>query len=175
MDAQIYGEYHGRFTPNRHPVNTAWATTENGLAWLLNMSWEAFDNFNQAALPEYLDLLIEDIEAADFNTPLLIDGGICNPALVAQVMPPRQLVGLARPGRSSAEIWAENDERKMMQEMIYQLPNPERLWQNFLNADGQITKTILRECQESGITVCSRNEAESVAAFADKVAHALGI
>ena len=61
MDAHIYGTYHSRFTPERHPVNTAWSTSENGLAWLLSMSWDEFNNFNQAALPEYLDLLAEDL------------------------------------------------------------------------------------------------------------------
>jgi len=175
MDAHIYGEYNGRFSQNRHPVNSEWLAAENSLAWLLNMSWEEFNNFNQAALPEYLDLLVEDIEAADPNMPLLIDGGICNPALIAQVMPPHQIVGLARPDRSSAEVWAENDERKMMREMVYQLPNPEAAWHNFLNADSQISKTILKECQKSGIAVCSRDEVVQVAEFADKVAHVLGI
>src|SRR5512139_217497 len=63
MDAHIYGDYHGRFTEERHPVNWAWSTAENGLAWLLDMSWEEFDGFNQAALPEYLDLLASDLQA----------------------------------------------------------------------------------------------------------------
>ena len=62
MDAHIYGEYHGRFSPSRHPVNSQWAAAPNGLAWLLEMSWAEFDAFNQAAVPEYLDLLAEDLE-----------------------------------------------------------------------------------------------------------------
>lgn len=65
MDASIYGAYHGRFERERHPVNKAWSSSENGLAWLLDMSWDEFNNFNQAALPEYLDLLAEDIKALD--------------------------------------------------------------------------------------------------------------
>ena len=35
MDAHIYGSYHGRFNPARHPVNTAWSAAPDGLAWLL--------------------------------------------------------------------------------------------------------------------------------------------
>jgi hypothetical protein len=65
MDAYIYGGYHGRFTPERHPVNTAWTSAENGLAWLLSMSWDEFNNFNQAALPEYVDLLTADLAPLD--------------------------------------------------------------------------------------------------------------
>jgi uridine kinase len=57
MDAHIYGTYHNRFTPERHPVNTAWSSAPDGLAWLLDLSWEEFNQFNQAAVPEYLDLL----------------------------------------------------------------------------------------------------------------------
>ena len=175
MDAHIYGSYHGRFSPTRHPVNSAWAAAENGLAWLLDLSWEEFNRFNQAALPEYLELLVEDLAATDPDSPLLIDGGICNPALVAHVISPRQLVGLARPERSSVEVWEENADRRVMKEMIYQLPEPEKAWQKFLYSDNQLTHTILTECQESSIAICSRNETEAVVDFADRVAIALAI
>lgn len=175
MDAHIYGTYNGRFCPTRHPVNSAWAAAENGLAWLLGLSWDDFNRFNQAALPEYLDLLIEDIAATDPDSRLLIDGGICNPALVAQVISPRQIVALARPERSSVQVWEENADRRSMKEMIYQLPEPEKAWQNFLYSDSQITHTILMECQENNIAVCSRDETEAVADFADRVARMLGI
>ena len=82
MDEHIYRTYHGRFSPTRHPTNTAWATSPNGLAWLLNMSWNEFNSFNQAALPEYLDLLAANLALTNAYDPVLIDGGICNPALL---------------------------------------------------------------------------------------------
>ena len=97
MDAHIYGAYHGRFTQERHPVNRAWSTASDGLAWLLDMSWDEFDSFNQAALPEYLDLLVEDLDAANPDASVLIDGGICNPALIAQVISTRQIVAWQYP------------------------------------------------------------------------------
>ncbi|MEA1979180.1 MAG: hypothetical protein U9N80_14920, partial [Chloroflexota bacterium] len=175
MDAHIYGAYHGRFTQARHPVNKAWASARDGLAWLLDMSWDAFDSFNQAALPEYLDLLTEDLEAASPNASLLIDGGICNPALLAQVIPTHQVVCLAMPERSSAEIWNETDERKAMKEAVYQLPKPEEAWRKFLEFDGRITHTILKESRENNISVCERVETESVDEFAERVVHVLGI
>jgi hypothetical protein len=175
MDEHIYGTYHGRFTQERHPVNRTWSMAQNGLAWLLDMSWAEFDNFNRAALAEYLDLLTEDIAAAEPDASLLIDGGICNPALIAQVIPTRQIVCLARPERSSAEIWQETDERNSMKEIVYQLPKPEEAWRRFLEFDHLITKTILKECQENQISVCLRNEADTVGEFAEKVANVLGV
>jgi hypothetical protein len=175
MDAHIYGAYHGRFTQERHPVNKAWSTSQNGLAWLLDMAWDEFDNFNQAALPEYLDLLVEDLEALDPNGSLLVDGGICNPALIAQVISPRQIVCLAIPEQSSAEIWEENEERNAMKEVIYHLPESEKAWRKFLAFDKRITNTILKECKDNSILVCSRDETESLDEFAERVAKSLEI
>jgi hypothetical protein len=175
MDAHIYGAYHGRFTQQRHPVNKAWSSSQNGLAWLLDMSWEAFDSFNRAALPEYLDLLAEDLQNIKPDDSLLIDGGICNPAIIAQVMPTDQIVCLSMPERPSSEIWQESDDRKAMKAAIYQLPNPGEAWRKFLEFDGRITGTILKECQENNICVCTRGAAEKVDVFAQRVAEILGI
>jgi hypothetical protein len=175
MDAQIYGAYHGRFEQEHHPVNKAWSTSQNGLAWLLDMSWDEFDSFNQAELPEYLGLLAEDLETVDAKDSLFVDGGICNPALIARVIPPNQIVCLAIPERSSATIWEENEDRSAMKELIYNLPEPEKAWQKFLEYDKCITETILKECQENNISVCSRNREESVDEFAERVARAFGI
>jgi len=175
MDAQIYGAYHGRFTQENHPVNKAWSTAPNGLAFLLDMSWDEFNQFNQAALPEYLDLLAEDLEETDLNSSMLIDGGISNPSLVAQVISPKQIICLTGPERSSVEIWEENDERSAMKEFIYQLPHPEQAWRKFLEFDEKINQTILKESHESDIAICSRSETESVNDFAGRVALRLGI
>ncbi len=175
MDAHIYGAYHGRFTQERHPVNSAWSSARDGLSWLLAMSWDEFDSFNQAALPEYLDLLVEDLEATKPNACILIDGGICNPALLTQAISVPQIVCLATSERSSAEIWNETDERKGMKEAVYQLAKPEEAWHKFLEFDDLITRTILKECQENEIAVCPRGETESVDEFAERVANVLGI
>lgn len=175
MDAHIYGEYHGRFSPERHPVNSQWATAANGLAWLLEMSWEQFDAFNQAAVPEYLDLLAEDLTKMEPDATILIDGGVVNLGLVTQALPASHLVCLARPDRSSAEIWSESEERLAMKEIVYQLPNPEKAWQKFLKFDTQINKTILQECLKNNIPICTRTETDSVAALAQRVAHVLGV
>lgn len=175
MDAHIYGAYHGRFTPNRHPVNSQWAAAPNGLAWLLDMSWAQFGSFNKAAVPEYLDLLAEDLAALPANTPVLIDGGIVHTAVAAHALPTRQMVCLVRSGRSSAEIWCETEERLGMKAMIDQLPNPVTAWQKFLAFDEQITQTIVQESRAASIAICTREESDSVAVLARRVADALDL
>ena len=175
MDAHIYGAYHSRFTAERHPVNCAWSSAQNGLAWLLDMSWAEFNQFNQAALAEYLDLLCEDLAGTDLNTRLLIDGGIMNPALLAQVILPRQIVCLAAPQQSSATVWQQPGERSAMKEEIFQLPTPEDAWHTFLTFDEYITQTILQECQAHGIAICARGDRETVDELAGRVAQTLGL
>ncbi len=175
MDARVYGSFHARFSPERHPVNTAWTRSPDGLAWLLGMSWAEFDAFNLAAFPEYVDLLREDLLAMAPDARLLVDGGICNPSLVAQVIPARRIVCLSRPGRSSEDVWTKTAERASMKDELGQLANPEEAWSTFLEFDGLITSTILRECEASGITVCARSETESAEETATRVAGALGL
>lgn len=172
MDDHIYGTYHSRFTPERHPVNHAWSQAENGLAWLLAMSWDEFNQFNQAALPEYLHLLCEDLDAISPATRLLLDGGICNPALLAQAFPASQIICLAQTSQSSADIWSANEERQAMQEIIFQCPHPQEAWRKFLAFDEKITHTIWQECQESNITIFARGAGETVAELTAKVAEA---
>ena len=175
MDTHIYGTYHSRFSRARHPANKAWSTSPNGLAWLLEMSWDEFDNFNRAALPEYLDLLVEDLASVAPNSSLLVDGGLYHPALLAQVLAPHQIVGLTFPEQLSGEIWQKNGARQAMKEAIYHLQEPEKAWQKFLAFDRRITHTILMECQAHNISLCSRNEIDPVAAFSERIAQALGI
>ena len=175
MDAHIYGSYHGRLSPTRHPVNTAWSAAPDGLAWLLRLSWDQFDSFNRAALPEYLDLLCDDLDEADPSDAMLVDGGLCNPGLLAQVLPACQIACLAAPELSSATIWEQSAERAAMKEVISQLPNPEASWRTFLEFDTRITQTILSECRESGITIYRRDEATSVEELAGHVGRGLGL
>jgi hypothetical protein len=73
MDAHIYGAYHGRFTRERHPVNKKWSTAQDGLAWLLDKSWDEFDAFNQAALLEW-DLQPSPPGASDLATSNCMSG-----------------------------------------------------------------------------------------------------
>ena len=175
MDAHIYGSYHGRFTPDHHPVNHAWSTAQNGLAWLLQMSWDEFNAFQRAALPEYLDLFTEDLKAQSSETSLLVDGGVWHPTLLAQAIPAQQIVCLATSQPSGKQLWEEDAERRAMKELVYQLPDPDEAWRTFLEFDRRITETILKECRSNNIAIYVWDESKSVAESADKVAHILGI
>jgi len=175
MDAHIYGAYHHRFTQACHPVNTAWSTADNGLAWLLAMSWDEFDSFNQAALPEYLDLLAEDLDRVEPGVGMLIDGGISNPALLAQAIPARQIACLSAPEHSSVQIWEAFGERKAMKEAVYQLPNPKAAWLKFLEFDNRLTHTILKECRENSIPIHLRDRDTSADELAERVSRVWGI
>ena len=169
MDAHIYGSYHGRFSPTRHPVNTAWSAAPDGLAWLLGLSWDEFDSFNRAALPEYLDLLAEDLDETALSTTLLVDGGLCTPGLLAQVLPPRQIACLAAPELSSEQIWEGTAERAAMKDALAHLPDPAAAWRTFLEFDTRITQTILAECRQSGISIYQRHSATSVDELAEHI------
>ena len=173
MDAHIYGDYHGRFSPTRHPVNSQWAAAPNGLAWLLEMSWAEFDAFNKAAVPEYLDLLVEDLEKLPLDAELLIDGGIVNTAVAAQAFPASQMVCLSRPGLTSSDVWQETPARLEMKAMFDYLPEPETMWQKFLEFDAKISQTILQESETANIPICVRSETDSVALLANRVAKTL--
>lgn len=173
MDAQIYGAYHQRFNPARHPVNSAWASAENGLAWFLGMSWETFNQFNHAALPEYLDLLAEDLARPEFAHRLLIDGGISTPGLLARALPARRIVCLAMPEQTSKELWEGSDERLAMKQIITTLPNPDDAWTTFLEFDRRITATILEECRAAGIAIYERHRRTSVEALVERIVNEL--
>lgn len=174
MDAHIYGAYHERFTEERHPVNKAWSQAKNGMAWLLNLSWDEFNNFHQAALAEYLDLLVKDLTSTKPDERLIIDGGVWHPALLTQVLPPEQIICLASEG-SSLEIWEGNTERLAMKERFAYFPDPEASWGKFLDFDGRITATITNEAKENNILLLKRTKNEAVESFGAKVASALGL
>jgi uncharacterized protein YmfQ (DUF2313 family) len=84
-------------------------------------------------------------------------------------------VCLAAPERSSVEIWQQDEDRSAMKEAVYHLPEPEKMWQKFLEFNKRITHTILKECQQNNISVCIRNESESVDHYADRIAKTLEI
>jgi hypothetical protein len=60
-----------------------------------------------------------------------------------------------------------------MQDFVFQLPEPEKAWHNFLEFDKMITITMSKEAQEKNIVVLPRKEKDSVSKFAKEVAQAL--
>lgn len=174
MDAHIYGSYHGRFTREHHPINWAWSSSPDALAFLLNMTWEQFNRFNQAALPEYLDLLAEDLARLNPGR-VLVDGGIANPALLARRLPTIHFAGLAVEDPVSNAVWEAVPERLEMKEAVYRLPQPEIAWHKFLEFDRRLTENILEECQECGIPLYLRKSGEPPEQSGEHVAAMLGL
>ena len=169
MDAHIYGTYHERFTDEKHPVNKAWANSENGMAWLLNMDWETFNDFHQAALPEYLDLFMEDLASISPNDNLLVDGGLWHPALLAEVLPIQQIICISTE-ETSSEVWEGNPERYAMHEMFDYFPESEISWHKFLEFDAKITETVFKEAQASGIIIFRRSKTERIQELSERIA-----
>jgi cytidylate kinase len=175
MDEHIYGAYFARYEPVRHPANSAWAAADNGLEWLLSMSWAEFDAYNQAAAAEYLDLLAEDIAHADPGVPLLVDGGLYHPGLLARVIPSEHIVCLTASHLNSVAVWTGTDERLAMKEMMRDMSDPDRAWQTFLEFDANITETVAAEAAAIGSPVVSRTSVDEVSNVAAQVAKVLGL
>lgn len=175
MDSHLFGDYPSRCTQARHPALKTWFAAPDPFAWLLGLPPDEFEVFNRATTAEYLDLLADDLRGAEPDDALLIDGGITNPALLAQVMPVSRIVCMETPEAMSARIWEESAERRSMKEMALQLPNPEAAWSKFLLFDRLMTRTILRECRESGIAVVTRDGSTPLSASVERVAGLLGV
>jgi hypothetical protein len=170
MDAQIFGGYQDRYLPERHPASLAWFRAGDPLAWALSLSLDDWYRLNRATHAEYLDLLADDLLASDPDSRLLIDGGITNPGLLAQVLAVKQIACLAISPSLSTRLWEEDEERRGMKEAIQRLPNPQQAWEAFLAKDQFTHRTIVEECQASGIRIFWRDENTPADEMAQKVA-----
>lgn len=162
MDAHIYDAWQSRFDAACHPANHAWHESPNGLQFLLDLDWEQFDAFNAASNAEYLDLFAQEMQAFKADAPLLVDGGLSKPSVLAQVLPARQIACLAIPENLGTEIWQSAPDRQFMQDMIRQLPDGNTLWEKFLYFDRLLSRTMIQECQVNGIRVFERTKETSV-------------
>jgi len=174
LDAHIYGDWHDRFTAERHPANHQWTSAPNSLAWLLAMTWPDYDRFQRAALFEYLDLLDQDLEHAQAGR-FLLDGGIYHPALLAEVLPAERVVCLARPPRPAREVWEGSEERRAMRDFMRELSDPDAAWARFLDLDEHIALTVAEEAALAGTTLLERASHETVETTVAAVARAFDL
>jgi hypothetical protein len=175
MDARIYGSYHARFSPARHPASSAWSAAPDGLSWLLEMTWEEFDAFSRASLPEYLDLFVADLAAIDAASPIIVDGGVWTPALLARVVPSARILHLRGPYTDSLALWDQPGERSGMRDAILALPSGQERWSRFLDFGRRITHTIAVESEGTGIATCVWCESEAPSAVGARVCEMLGL
>ena len=175
MDSRIYGTYHAMFSPSRHPVSSQWSAADDGLAWLLGLTPAEFDAFNRASLPEYLDLLGSEIQTLDDPRPIVVDGGICNPALLATVLQPSRIVCVRREESDAATLWGQPGARSKMRDAVMRLDATGEKFKRFLEFDDRITATAADECAHAGIQVCAWKESESPSEVANRLAAMLGL
>ncbi len=173
VDAHVFDDYPNRCIWERHPAIKTWFTAPDPFAWLLGLPEDEFIEFNRAANAEYLDLLADDLAGMAPNQAMVIDGGVTNPGLLAEVMRVEQIVCVATTEAMSVQAWEESADRRFMKEMVYQLPEPEEAWNKFLRFDQLMTRIILEECRQAGIRIYFRTEATSTDSLVKQISIAL--
>lgn len=175
MDAHVYGSYTSLYTTERHPANKAWLSASNPLDWQLSLSLEAFNAFNRAASAEHFDLFTDDDDINPSQNPVLVDGGITHPSLLAKIIPRENIFCIDTSRADRVNTWETSEERALMKEWIFELPNPQAKWKKFLECDELINQTIVSECQADNIELFVRDEHTSVEQLAQTVADYFGI
>lgn len=175
MDARIFGSYLDQYSPSKHPASCEWLTREDALRWALSLSWQEFHRLNEATNVEILDLFAQEITKASADRPLLVDGGLSHPYLLAQVLPTENIVCIRRQEKARADTWNTDDGKLQMKTMVLALPDGANLWNTFLHFDTMITKTLHDECLQAGIRVLSIENDQSIAELARLVDETLAL
>lgn len=150
MDEAFFGRF--LLDPARHPATTAWFTAENPLGWMLSLPWPAFDALYRASNAEMLDLLATDLDGRP-DEPLLIDGGVTHPSVLARAVPAERVICLEREEASRAREWEMAASRAEMRAAVLALPDGAAMWRRFLEYDRRMTATIGRESRENGVAI----------------------
>ena len=148
MDEAFFGRF--QFDPAHHPATTAWFAAENPLGWMLSLPWAEFNALYRASNAEMLDLLAADLDGRP-DEPLLIDGGITHPSVLAQAVPAGRIICLERDETARGQEWETAASRAEMKASVLALPNGATMWRRFLEYDRRMTETIGHESRENGI------------------------
>ena len=175
MDEHVYGHYLSRYSPSRHPASSAWFKRRDGLAWVLSLPWETFDDLNRATNAEFLDLAARDVAERYGDRPVLVDGGITHPSVLAAVVDPARIACLAVDDAESRRIWEEDEARSGMRGAVERLPEGGDRWATFLTFNERMSATIEREAREQGVAVFARTPDVSVEELSGAVMGALGL
>jgi hypothetical protein len=175
MDDYVFDRYIARYSDGRHPASEVWFSAPNPLAWSLSLSWPEFDAMYKAANAEYLDLLAEDLIREEFRGPQIIDGGITHPSTLVQAIKPERVLCIDMDESTRVGTWETSEERAVMKEWIFALPEPEDMWAKFLSFDKLITKTIVEESRKEKIKFFFRGNATTVEELVDRIAEHFGL
>lgn len=166
MDEHFFGDYMGRYAWERHPASKRWFSADNPLEWVLSLAWPEFNSLYRAANLECLDLFAEDLRNDPPAGPLIVDGGITHPTVLAQVLPATRIFCIGIDSAHSADCWNHDPARMPMKEMVLKLDNPNASWPKFLGFDRLISATIVDESEATGIKVQHRDDDLSVTELA---------
>lgn len=175
MDAHVYGAYMGRYSPSRHPASCAWFRRPDALRWALTLSSDKFSSLSAAVDAEMLDLLSDDLGDLGDATPVLIDGGITHPSVLAAAVRPARIACLAIADSESRRIWETDPSRRDMRMAVQRPPGGQDAWATFLEFNRRISETAEAEARQAGIRVHTRSTALSAEALADAVSRGLGV
>ncbi len=159
MDEAVFGRF--AFDPARHPATTAWFTAPDPLAFILGLPWPEFDALYRATNAEMIDRLAAELRDRP-DAPLLVDGGISHPSVLARAVPAARAVCLAGPPGHGTRQWQTAESRAAMKAAILALPEGDEMWSRFLEYDRRMTATMERESRAAGIVVFPWDEATSV-------------
>lgn len=175
MDEHIYGSYMKSYSPERHPACCSWFHRDDGLSWAMSLRPEDFDSLNRCASAEYIDLFSQSVGETAARTPLLVDGGISHPSVLAEVLPPKRIVCLAVDDSVSREHWENDPGRKFMREAVQGLEGIARPWEKFLLLDRNMNRTMIDESLAAGIPVLHRDQNVPPEELASRCADAFGL
>jgi hypothetical protein len=175
MDARLYGSWHGRFDPARHPANHAWSTAADPLAWQVAMEPGAFLAFHETATAEALDLLADELRGADPARPLVVDGGFGSVAVVARVVPASSIVCLALPPDLIATVWTGDEERRGFLDVVAGIEGQKDPMGRFLALDAAMSARMVADAHAAGVAVIERQGDEPVTLTAARVAEVLDL
>jgi hypothetical protein len=174
MDARLYGSWHGRFDPTRHPAASAWSGAPDPLGWQLALGADGYLAFQAALAAEALDLLAQELRAGAAAGPVLVDGGLGSVEVPAQVVSSAAIVCLTLPVDARAGVWLAPDRREML-DMVAAVKGIDDPLGRFLEIDGRLTAALEAEARASGIAVVARGPDMEVATLARTVAAALAL
>ena len=175
MDARIYGSWHDRFDPVRHPASHAWSAAADPLAWQLALEPEAYLAFQEASTAEALDLLGDELHETDPARPLLVDGGFGSVAALARIVLPDRIVCLTLPRADQARAWTATEDRRAFLDLVAGVTAVDDPVGRFLALDAHLAGAMVHDSVASAIPVLERRPTDGIAPFAERVARALGL
>lgn len=166
VDEAVFGRF--QFDPRRHPATAAWSSADDPFVWMLSHDWETFSTLYRATNAETLDLLAGEL-AGRPAAPLIVDGGISHPSVLAQVIPAGRIICLETADETREREWETAEGRAWMKNRVLSMPDGAGMWRRFLEYDRRLTELIGRESREWGIPVFAWGGGATVEALAEGV------